>query len=187
FRPIASGRLSRRTASVAGALLLAGALAAALRIKVPLRLVAPPPRGLPPPDSLWVQHPLIPPLPPLAARVLFRAVAGPGAGGAGRCGAPGLAPDLPHSPRPLPPPRQAAPRVPFARPRRVVAPAHPRRVQRGLPRSDDLRGHRLHRHRLCALHDVAGDGGQVPHAAASPDPAFRALRDLPVPLSALSA
>ena len=40
----------------------------------------------------------------------------------------------------------------------------PRRVQRGLPRPDDRGRHRVHRDRLRALHDVAGDRGQVPHA-----------------------
>src|SRR5262249_46517790 len=40
LRPIASGRLSPRTASVVGALVLAGSLAAAFRINVPFGLVA---------------------------------------------------------------------------------------------------------------------------------------------------
>src|SRR5262249_56360408 len=72
LRPIASGRLSRRTASVAGALLLAGALAAPLRVNTPLGLVAPPPRGRLPPGSAWFEDPpLLPPL-PLAAGLPLR-------------------------------------------------------------------------------------------------------------------
>ena len=63
--------------------------------------------------------------------------------------------------------------------------ARPRRVQRGLPRPDDRGRHRLHRDRVCPVHDVAGDGGQVPHAPPADHAALRALRDLPLPLPAL--
>ena len=37
-----------------------------------------------------------------------------------------------------------------------------------------------------AVHHVAGDGGEVPHAPAAGDAAVRALRDLPLPVSAVS-
>ena len=41
--------------------------------------------------------------------------------------------------------------------------ADPRRIRRRAARPDDRGGHRLDGHRLRALHDVARDGGEVPH------------------------
>ena len=76
FRPIASGRLSRRTASVAGALLLAGSLAAAFRINVPFGLVALAYGVLLTAYSVWFKHLVILDVLTVAAGFVLRAVAG---------------------------------------------------------------------------------------------------------------
>ena len=76
FRPIASGRLSRRTASVAGALLLAGSLAAAFRINVPFALVALAYGVLLTAYSVWFKHLVILDVLTVAAGFVLRAVAG---------------------------------------------------------------------------------------------------------------
>jgi len=76
LRPIASGRLSRRTASVAGALLLAGSLAAAFRINVPFGLVALAYGVLLTAYSVWFKHLVILDVLTVAAGFVLRAVAG---------------------------------------------------------------------------------------------------------------
>jgi len=76
FRPIASGRLSRRTAFVAGALLLAGSLAAAFRINVPFGLVALAYGVLLTAYSVWFKHLVILDVLTVAAGFVLRAVAG---------------------------------------------------------------------------------------------------------------
>ena len=76
LRPIASGRLSRRTASVAGALLLAGSLAAAFRITVPFGLVALAYGVLLTAYSVWFKHLVILDVLTVAAGFVLRAVAG---------------------------------------------------------------------------------------------------------------
>ena len=76
LRPIASGRLSPRTASVAGALLLAGSLAAAFRITVPFGLVALAYGALLTAYSVWFKHLVILDVLTVAAGFVLRAVAG---------------------------------------------------------------------------------------------------------------
>jgi len=76
LRPIASGRLSPRTASVAGALLLAGSLAAAFRINVPFGLVALAYGVLLTAYSVWFKHLVILDVLTVAAGFVLRAVAG---------------------------------------------------------------------------------------------------------------
>jgi 4-hydroxybenzoate polyprenyltransferase len=76
FRPVACGRLSRRTASVAGALLLAGSLAAAFRINVPFGLVALAYGVLLTAYSVWFKHLVILDVLTVAAGFVLRAVAG---------------------------------------------------------------------------------------------------------------
>ena len=76
LRPIASGRLSPRTASVAGALLLAGSLAAAFRITVPFGLVALAYGVLLTAYSVWFKHLVILDVLTVAAGFVLRAVAG---------------------------------------------------------------------------------------------------------------
>jgi len=76
LRPIASGRLSPRTASVAGALLLAGSLAAAFRINVPSGLVALAYGVLLTVYSVWFKHLVILDVLTVAAGFVLRAVAG---------------------------------------------------------------------------------------------------------------
>ena len=76
LRPIASGRLSRGTASVVGALLLAGSLAAAFRINVPFGLVALAYGGLLIAYSVWFKHLVILDVLTVAAGFVLRAVGG---------------------------------------------------------------------------------------------------------------
>ena len=76
LRPIASGRLSPRTASVVGALVLAGSLAAAFRINVPFGLVALAYGGLLIAYSVWFKHLVILDVLTVAAGFVLRAVAG---------------------------------------------------------------------------------------------------------------
>ena len=76
LRPIASGRLSPRTASVAGALLLAGSLAAAFRITVPFGLVALAYGALLTAYSVWFKHLVILDVLTVATGFVLRAVAG---------------------------------------------------------------------------------------------------------------
>jgi len=76
LRPIASGELSRTTASIVGALLLAGCLAAALRIGAAFGLVALGYAALLTAYSVWLKHIVILDVLTVAAGFVLRAVAG---------------------------------------------------------------------------------------------------------------
>jgi len=76
LRPIASGELSRTTASIFGALLLAGCLAAAVRIGVAFGLVALGYAALLTAYSVWLKHIVILDVLTVAAGFVLRAVAG---------------------------------------------------------------------------------------------------------------
>jgi 4-hydroxybenzoate polyprenyltransferase len=76
LRPIASGELSRTTAVIFGALLLAGCLAAAFRIGVAFGLVAVGYGALLTAYSIWLKHIVILDVLTVAAGFVLRAVAG---------------------------------------------------------------------------------------------------------------
>jgi len=76
LRPIASGELSRTTASIFGALLLAGCLAASFRIGVAFGLVALGYGALLTAYSVWLKHIVILDVLTVAAGFVLRAVAG---------------------------------------------------------------------------------------------------------------
>jgi len=76
LRPIASGELSRTTASIFGALLLAGCLAAAVRVGVAFGLVALGYAALLTAYSVWLKHIVILDVLTVAAGFVLRAVAG---------------------------------------------------------------------------------------------------------------
>jgi 4-hydroxybenzoate polyprenyltransferase len=76
LRPIASGELSRATAAICGALLLAGCLAAAFRIGVAFGLVAVGYGALLTAYSVWLKHIVILDVLTVAAGFVLRAVAG---------------------------------------------------------------------------------------------------------------
>jgi 4-hydroxybenzoate polyprenyltransferase len=76
LRPIASGELSRTTASIFGALLLAGCLAASFRIGIAFGLVALGYGALLTAYSVWLKHIVILDVLTVAAGFVLRAVAG---------------------------------------------------------------------------------------------------------------
>jgi 4-hydroxybenzoate polyprenyltransferase len=76
LRPIASGELSRPTAAIFGALLLAGCLAAAFRVGVAFGLVALGYGALLTAYSVWLKHIVILDVLTVAAGFVLRAVAG---------------------------------------------------------------------------------------------------------------
>lgn len=76
LRPIASGELSRTTAAIVGALLLAGCLAAAFRVGVAFGLVALGYGALLTAYSVWLKHIVILDVLTVAAGFVLRAVAG---------------------------------------------------------------------------------------------------------------
>lgn len=76
LRPIASGELSRTTAAIFGALLLAGCLAAAFRVGVAFGLVALGYGALLTAYSVWLKHIVILDVLTVAAGFVLRAVAG---------------------------------------------------------------------------------------------------------------
>jgi hypothetical protein len=176
LRPIASGALSRSTALVFGVLLLAGCLAAAFWISPSFGLVALGYSALLTAYSVWLKHMVILDVLTVAAGFVLRAVAVAVAVEAEISGWLLICTILMALFLGLGKRRHSTCRS------RVTPRLTGRswRTTARIPRPDDL-GRHGSRDDVRALHHVARDRRQVPHAPSATDPALRALRHLPLP------